>query len=560
MPVPIRDDGSPGPTRRLIVLVHGFNSSAETWARLKRLLSEDPQITGSFDVECFDYTTGLGYVPVIQRLPTVEETGEDLAIFLDRKLRRNDGNDQYIDATLVGHSMGGLVIQSCLKYLLNKSRGRDLNRIRQVILFATPNFGSSVVSGIRRLVARVFSNPQELALRMFSAESRSIHEGIRDQIIFAKRRLDTEYPLPFHCFWGKSDAIVLPVSAQGHFPSGAPLTGDHFEVHSPPNAVDQRYAAFVDALLHPHGHPNVWEVERFLFSVKVWPLAPGTEIAAKHGDKQRKVICDNAGKVIRQTTFGENNLCRDPYVLKYGTRSGGWLVPQISQPHCTPADKLRLYDDNGCDAYYEVEPTPGSTSTLSLTVYKGFDAGHRDFHMHLGKSTYFRRLCVEIDLTEYVRTGWRVTPPRLYFHPTDPGDHVLCGQRDMLAPDPAHAVDPAGIWKWELEFVKEGVVDFVFNVERTTRRRRSGADAFATPGRTCPAGLRIAAFHRQPGAHAGADLFRPVLRVRGERVAQVLGRGHAQRDIRVPRPGERGVGDPGEDLLLEYPAGRGLPY
>ena len=50
------------------------------------------------------------------------------------------------------------------------------------------------------------------------------------------------------------------------------------------------------------------------------------------------------------------------YVLKYGTRNGGWLVPRISEPHITPADKLRLYDDNGMDAYYEVDPTPGATA------------------------------------------------------------------------------------------------------------------------------------------------------------------------------------------------------
>jgi hypothetical protein len=43
---------------------------------------------------------------------------------------------------------------------------------------------------------------------------------------------------------------------------------------------------------------------------------------------------------------------------------------------------------------------------LDLTVYKGFDGRHRDFHMHFGQQTVFRRTCFDVDLSVYRRNGW----------------------------------------------------------------------------------------------------------------------------------------------------------
>lgn len=61
---------------------------------------------------------------------------------------------------------------------------------------------------------------------------------------------------------------------------------------------------------------------------------------------------------------------------------------------------------------------PGTTATLSFTLYKGFDQGHRDYHMHLGRTTYFRRLVFEADLSDYRASGWGV--PRLACTSTSP--------------------------------------------------------------------------------------------------------------------------------------------
>lgn len=486
MPVHIRDDGTPGPTRRAIFFVHGFKSSAATWQKLRALLERDEAITADFDLFNFSYETELAAKPITGRLPTIDDAGKRLMARLNTELIRSDGEEEYIEATLVGHSMGGLIIQSCLLNLLTPEGSlRTLNQIRQVILFATPNFGSTTLGRIRRLLSAVIDNPQERALRLFSEESTRIHDEIRKRVIFARRRERDEYPIPFYCFWGESDGVVLAESAKGHFPAGEPLPGDHFTVHCPATRGDDCYRQFVSALLHPYGHTNIWELERFTMSVKVAPVPPGTATVAKYGTKQRTVVHDNVANVVRKATFSRHNRCREPYVLKYGTRNGGWIVPRISEPHITPADKLRLYDDNGCDAYYEVDPKPGESASLTLTVYKGFDEGHRDFHMHLGRQTYFRRVCFDVDLSEYRKAGWIVRTPLLYFHPTDPGDHALCDERQRLNPDPPHVVDEAGIWRWELEFITEGVIDLAWDVSPPA-----------------PIDAPITEIHLKPGEHA----------------------------------------------------------
>lgn len=465
MPVPVRDDGTPGPTRQLIVFVHGFRSSARTWDPLRRLLEQDAAVTSVFDLQCFDYETALAAVSISQRLPSLAEAGKSLAARLKTELIAPDGSDRFIDVTLVGHSMGGLIIQSCLLALLTPDGStRVLDRIRQVILFATPNFGSSTFTAIRRLAALAIRNPQEAALREFSEEGMRLHEEIRDRVIMASRRGSGEYPIPFYCFSGRTDDIVRAESAMGHFPAGEPLPGDHSTVHCPATADEPAYRQFIGALQRPNGHSNIWEIERFTMTVKVSPLPPGSEILAQHGGRQRTVVCDNVATISRKAQFSINNNCRHPYVLKYGTRNGGWIVPRISEPHVTPPDKLRVYDDHGMDAYYEVEPSPGTTARLDMKVYKGFDAGHRDYHMHLGRGSYYRRVVIEIDLSDYRRAGWQIEEPALHFHLTDPGDHTLCAGRALFNPDPPVAVDPAGIWTWELEFVKEGVIDVAWDL------------------------------------------------------------------------------------------------
>jgi pimeloyl-ACP methyl ester carboxylesterase len=61
------------------------------------------------------------------RLPTLKEAAKGLGTFLDPFFGDANG-DKYIDITLVGHSMGGLVIQSWLVHELQHKRDARSNR------------------------------------------------------------------------------------------------------------------------------------------------------------------------------------------------------------------------------------------------------------------------------------------------------------------------------------------------------------------------------------------------------------------------------------------------
>jgi pimeloyl-ACP methyl ester carboxylesterase/cation transport regulator ChaC len=505
MATPLQDDGSRGPSKRHVVFVHGFNDkAADCWGEMRDHLEQDARLSQAFEYSLFEYDTAITRMALLKRLPSLDEIGAELVAFLDRTLVGGTSfQDSYIDTTLVGHSMGGLVVQSCLVQLLNSGRGREFDRIRQAILFATPNFGSDLLKILRRLLAPIVPNPQEEALRAFSEQAMHIHQTVRERIIDARSRGDHTYPLPMYCFWGDSDDVVPQWSARGYFPHGEPLKGDHSNLHKPEvfsakhsereakkglgKDSTGRYDAFVEALMHPHGHKHIWEVESYSCCARVTPQPPGSRVIAAHGGKKRVVETDNVATVVRQIRFARNNRCPDPFELRYATSNDGWIDPQLPD-HVTSAERLQIWQDSGTRVIADVIPNPNQPATLAMTVHKGFDEGHRDFHMHLGNRAYFRRLLFEVDLSDYVRAGWRVTrAPQLYFHPKDTLDHRLCGNREMLDPDPPHEVSPCGIWRWALEYLKEGVIDIVWDL----------APAELATGRDCPSAIVL-----QPKEHA----------------------------------------------------------
>ncbi|MBA3754143.1 MAG: hypothetical protein H0X01_08420 [Nitrospira sp.] len=76
----------------------------------------------------------------------------------------------------------------------------------------------------------------------------------------------------------------------------------------------KRYCEFVSVMLDPHGHSNVWEIERFTYAVKVSPHPAHEAIVARHGVAQREIQSDNVAQVVHQVEFSAKNHCSDPYV------------------------------------------------------------------------------------------------------------------------------------------------------------------------------------------------------------------------------------------------------
>ncbi len=481
------------PKKRWIVFVHGFGSSDETWTSLRNALLSDERVIARFEIApAFNYLSRLFRIPIYQRSPNISEIAGQLRDHLRRVAPSSDRNSR-VDLTLVGHSMGGLVIQKYIEECFASPAAGELQRIRQVILLATPNFGSRIISGLRKIVSLFLPNPQEQALRLFSENTCDTHEKIRDQVIDARQWGDSHgLPIPFYCFWGDSDAVVPRASSRGYFLYGQCIPGDHnsiLKMTRPKDETDsgpegKRYHEFVSVLLDPHGHSNVWEIERFTYAVKVSPHPSDDAIVAKHGVVQREIQSDNVAQIIHQVEFSAKNHCADPYVLKYGTSRHGWIDPKKPPlPHHTPADKRAIYENSGNYVWYEVLPnelkplegTQGPTARMELAVYRGYDEGRRDFHMHLGKRAFYRRLTFRVDLSDYLAQGWTIKEePTLvvseYEPPSDnPDDHSLCLDPLHGGTEPA-SWDRRGVWTWEISDRKEGMIGVRWDLARPSPR------------------------------------------------------------------------------------------
>src|ERR1700722_15806829 len=141
--------------RTLVVFVHGFVSNSSCWDPfLKRLESDEDFIGKGYLFARFEYPTKFTEWNPSKRIPSIDECSNLLDLFLHNQ-------PKYDQLFLVGHSMGGLVIQSFLAQKIRAQRGNELSKIRSVILFATPNRGSTILGSLRGIFSKFRKNPQE---------------------------------------------------------------------------------------------------------------------------------------------------------------------------------------------------------------------------------------------------------------------------------------------------------------------------------------------------------------------------------------------------------------
>ena len=127
----VRQDSS---RDKLIVFVHGFNSSKGTaWGEFPALLLKDDDFN-EFNIQLFGYPTDL-----CRNTDSIRVQGELLASFLTSQF--NSSGPKYRQVNLIGHSMGGLVILNALQKLerdnIQLLRDQDV----KVLTFGTPYYG-----------------------------------------------------------------------------------------------------------------------------------------------------------------------------------------------------------------------------------------------------------------------------------------------------------------------------------------------------------------------------------------------------------------------------------
>lgn len=444
--------------RTLIVLVHGFGSSPECWDKLVPLLEADAAFRESSVIARFAYSTHWFQFSILRRIPRLSEIAAQLKAFLDL-----DEYDGYKRVILVGHSQGGLVIQSFLAEELNAGRGHGLAKIIQVVMISTPNLGSTVFSGLRKLL--FWANSQEHCLRVLNEEISGVVRTVTERIESSNVNDGAHRQIPIKCFWGDQDRVVPEASAKAQFENVTALAGDHFTVITPAGPSDRNFRLIMASLVSPSGHKFIHEIESYTTEIKVTPLDGIKEFDFHLVNRTRQVSTDNIATLRRAIKFASSNRCKSTYALRYATRNDGYVRMRTSHANLADPVEASRYEDNGIEATFRFSPKYLETFVLELEVYRGFDQGHRDFHMHLPGQAHYREINVALDLSDYLSSGWQLTePPQMFFHREDQGHSDLCRNRTKSG-EPRMAVDlGSGRWAWKLRNIRHGVIDIRWDV------------------------------------------------------------------------------------------------
>lgn len=452
-----------------VVFVHGFVSSPNIWKPFIDRLSRDKQFPPErYQFLTFTYPTRILELNPARRIPSIGDCGDELATFI--KLRCADSAAIF----LVGHSMGGLVIEAMLAAKL-KGSAVDLKRIRGVIQFATPNRGSNMLSETRSIFEKLTGgNPQEKGLRTLNEDTDDVLRDVERGILRATAVTRHTCPIAFQVFYGVQDKIVSKVSARGPFDEVGALPGDHSTIlqgsgdqDDDPN--DLRYLSLKDALLNPVGHPSIYEISLFEVKLSVKPTSREVTFQIPNLDTPLSVQTDNIAERTITFTFSDKNRCHTPYKQIYRSKKG--LVEFLSTNSTNEASSVdkSTYRSEGKLYTYVFTPDHSDTFSMRVRVYNGFGEGNRSWHNHMDPSAHYGRVCLTLDLREYEAAGYAFSPePRLYYYPEDSEDHELCDKRKEGEPWSPLPTQSPWLRTWVLESVQGGVVDITWDVQAPT--------------------------------------------------------------------------------------------
>ena len=210
-----------------LVTIHGLFSSSATWDRLATVWRADENLEG-LRIHPFGYESPKK--PRLRfstaRVPDYDDIAQVLATEYATVLK------DVADIVVVTHSQGGLILQRFLEWMLNQAKGRDLGRIRTVVMLACPNGGSEYLESVRHGLG-LSRHPQVGNLNVLDRRIADTQRRVLDDIVRANGVGDRECRIPFHVYAGSSDNIVKPASAQGAFPGASTLAGDHFSILEP---------------------------------------------------------------------------------------------------------------------------------------------------------------------------------------------------------------------------------------------------------------------------------------------------------------------------------------
>ncbi len=221
-----------------LVTVHGFWSSPKTSDKLDAIWLQNEDLQG-LQIHPFSYASPKKpLMPfAATRVPDYDDIAQMLATEYTVALAAAN------EVAFVTHSQGGLILQRFLTWMLQQGRGRELARIRTIVMLACPNGGSEYLRSIRRVLG-FGRHPQAGNLDVLNKQVADTVRTVLQSVVNATGVGDHQCHIPFHVYAGGSDKIVTAASAQGAFPGASVLAGNHSSILDP-DAPGNRTAAVV---------------------------------------------------------------------------------------------------------------------------------------------------------------------------------------------------------------------------------------------------------------------------------------------------------------------------
>lgn len=462
MPENFATDPEPaGRAKGIILFTHGFLSGPETWGKMLELLNEDQRITQQYEFATWSYVTKLMEFSPLKRIPPLTELGDLLAREIQSAKYRGR------PLTLVGHSQGGLIIQSYFAKMIADGRADQLRDVRQAIFLATPSEGSILANTLREWIFKIFPNSQEETLRVLNEEVAEMRDVVRKNIVGATRDSKRSWRVPIHAFYGASDNIVPKASARGVFDNIHAVAGTHTDIHVPENNQDRRFTEFAEVLLDPGGHAHRFEIEEYRHVLRVEAVAP--QVIRTRGNNPRDVSYDNIAKLTRSVKFAAANRCTEMFRIMYDIgKGGGYLTGQTSHTNEISAEERGRLENTGSFYQFDFVPESREPYTLWLQIYHCFGEDRRNIHFHLDSyRSHLRTLVYELDLSAYLSAGQQLPrDPRCRYSPQKAETCEFCQDIRMRDPLPVNEQPRAGVYLWRFDEIEGGVVDIEWEITR----------------------------------------------------------------------------------------------
>lgn len=440
--------------KKVLLFVQGPEQSCHIWDKLILAIQSDSDL--SQNCICVSYKNDSKREGLIDATDNFSDW-----YFHQKSLYLNT------DVVLVGHGLGGIIIQNFLSQKLELGMSRDFFNLRQVIFYAVPHFGYDKIPNQIKFLNLWSDNSFLSILKKWNVDIASINEKIKEYIISPEEFNSYYHPTSVQCFGGANDRVVFPESAKGNWSNFKLLKGNHISILESIDELEYTFLNFKECFLNPPAHKGIYYIENFQTIIKVEPFEEGV-YEAKYGLNTRIVKTDNYGTIFRKVRFSPNTICTKPYMLRYSIENDEGFIECITSGgnNITSLKNKQLYEARGLEYYFEFTPEINKDFSLLVKLYKGFDKGFQDTHFHLGNgNTRFKNLEIILDLSLYISGKQLLTTiPTLMLHPEDAhscNDRFAERSNDRIIL-PISASN--GKWEWNISDIGGGVIDLFWDI------------------------------------------------------------------------------------------------